>query len=60
MPLTCDGLPIPTVPDVALSGLALSQAINSRRSLAGSAFLPTIKVGASGSSATGSKSFTMS
>ena len=49
-------LPAPTMPAVALSRLALSQAISSLRFFAGSAFLVTIQSGVSATIATGSKS----
>ena len=48
------------VPADALSGFALSHAINSARSLAGTAVLVTITSGLVASSATGSKSFNRS
>ena len=60
IPATCGGLPGPTVPIVALSGFAFIQAINSLRLFAGRVTLPT-RIGALvASSASGSKSFTVS
>ena len=59
-PPTCCGLPAPAVPSKALSGLALSQAMNPARSLAGTAFLATIKYELEAMSASGSKSFSRS
>ena len=50
--------PAPTLAAVALSGLALSQAINSLALLAGSDSLPTIISDDTGSRAIGSRSFT--
>ena len=50
-------LPSPVVAADALSGLALSHAINSRRSFAGRLLRPTIQSGATESIDTGSKSF---
>jgi hypothetical protein len=43
--LPCDVLPTPAVPAVALSGLALSQAINWAKSATGSSFLTTMICG---------------
>jgi hypothetical protein len=56
----CGALPAPAVPIEAWSGFALSQAMNPFRSLAGAVFFATRSMGASGSKATGSKSFTTS
>ena len=58
-PPTCAGLPTPTVPAVALSGLALSQAISSLQIVGRQRLLADDQHAArSASSATGSKSFT--
>ena len=53
-------LPTPDVPIVALSGLALSQAISSFRLLAGMVLRASIRNGWVATSAIGSKSFTRS
>ena len=56
----CEPEPAPAVPAVALSWLALSQAISSLRFLAGSVFVLTTTIGLLGSSTTGSRSVSMS
>jgi hypothetical protein len=50
-------VPTPAVPAEALSGFALSHAINSLKFFAGILFFATISSGSTASSETGSKSF---
>jgi hypothetical protein len=60
-PTMCGGVPTPAEANDALSGLALSQAINSRKSFAAMVFFAVITVASSREiSATGSKSSTTS
>ena len=59
-PPMCDGLPMPAVPNVALSGLAFSQAIISRRLFTGKSFFTANSHGVLPISAIGSKSATTS
>ena len=59
-PLMCGGLARPPVPKVTVSGLALSQAMNSFRSFAGSELRDMISIGPVASSEIGSKSFKVS
>ena len=54
----CGGLARPPVPNVTLSGLALSQAMSSLRSCAGSELRDMISIGPVESNEIGSKSFT--
>ena len=50
MPAICEALPTPMVPTAALSGFALSHAINSLRSFAGMAFFATMTLRLGGNS----------
>ena len=60
MPAMWEALLAPAVPWVALSPLALIQAISSLRSFAGNAFLLTISCGLLATSEIGSKSLSTS
>ena len=60
MPHMCEPLPTPTVAALALSGLALSQAMNSLRSRGVRSFFATTQSGELAKKATGSRSFNKS